>query len=476
VEPKNLHFGGGVAETIMNPAVFAVVLVVGLLILLRPRKSIIAPFLAACLLIPIDQVLVLGGMHFPMMRVLALFGIVRMIRDKSRKEQVFSGGINRLDRAMIALTIVIATANVLLFREMGAVVFQFGNVYTAFGLYFFVRYLVRGEEDVLRVIRAMQLITIIIAIIMAYEFSTGHNPYALLGGADADRYASLVERDNKFRAMGPFGISITAGCFAAMMLPASVLLWIKSNVTRDKILAVGAALATVVMAVTSNSSTPVMAYAGGILAFCLWPVRNSMRLIRWAMVVTVVGLHLVMKAPVWHLISRIDISGGSSSYHRFALIDQCIRHFGDWWLIGVKSTAEWGWDMWDTANAYVGTADNSGLVALILFVAVIVYAFKFLGRARKATKNRKQQFFFWTLGAALFTNVISYVGISYWDQTIVAWYALLACICAVAAPSVVRKAVRVHDAEPASMVETPALLPQPEPVSTSAERLLHNSF
>jgi hypothetical protein len=115
------------------------------------------------------------------------------------------------------------------------------------------------------------------------------------------------------------------------------------------------------------------------------------------------------------------------------LIDQCIRHFWDWWLIGVKDTSVWGWDMWDTANQYVGTCDNSGLLAFLLFLATLVYGFKFLGRARRAVEPyKKSALFVWAIGAALFANVVAFFGISYWDQTMVSWYALLAMISAVA--------------------------------------------
>jgi hypothetical protein len=142
-----------------------------------------------------------------------------------------------------------------------------------------------------------------------------------------------------------------------------------------------------------------------------------------------------MKAPVWHLISRIDITGGSSSWHRFMLVDQCIRHFGDWWLIGVKSTSAWGWDMWDTANQYVSICDNSGLLPFLLFLAVLAYGFKYLGRARRAASDRKTALFIWALGSALFANAVAFFGISYFDQTMVAWYALLAMIPAAMAAS-----------------------------------------
>jgi len=137
---------------------------------------------------------------------------------------------------------------------------------------------------------------------------------------------------------------------------------------------------------------------------------------------------MVMKAPVWHLISRIDISGGSSSYHRFELVNQFILHFKDWWLLGVKYNGHWGWDMWDTANQYVNIGENSGLVPFILFLAVIVYGFKFVGAARKRATDSKEALFLWALGSALFAHVVAFFGISYFDQTIVGWYALLASI------------------------------------------------
>jgi hypothetical protein len=37
----------------------------------------------------------------------------------------------------------------------------------------------------------------------------------------------------------------------------------------------------------------------------------------------------------------------------------------------------------------------------------------------------------WTIGAALFSNVVAYFGISYFDQTQIAWFVLLAIISAV---------------------------------------------
>ncbi len=102
------------------------------------------------------------------------------------------------------------------------------------------------------------------------------------------------------------------------------------------------------------------------------------------------------------------------------LVDQCIRHFWDWALIGTKNFGSWGWDMWDLSNQYVGTADTVGLIPFIAFLAILVYGFKYVGTARKTCESdRKQELFVWAIGASLFANVVAYMGIGYLDQIIV---------------------------------------------------------
>jgi hypothetical protein len=425
---EHLKFGGGVSDSIIHPIILLVVLVAGVLICVSPRRNAIVAFLAAALLVPTDQILLIGPAHFPMLRLLALFGIIRMIREKvSSKAGLFAGGINKIDIAIILMSVFVAIDGMLLFQDSGAVFNQLGTLYEVFGVYFLLRFLIQDEEDVVRAIQTLACVAAIVAPIMAYEVATGHNPYAIFGGARVAEYASLAVRDNKIRAQGPFAHSILAGTFGAVLVPLFVGLWWKSKKYR-KIALVGI-LSSTVITFTCNSSTPVLGYAAGALALCLWPARRWMRTIRWGIVVLLASLHVVMHGPVWSLIEKIDISGGSSSYHRYMLVDQCIRHFGDWWLFGIKDTSVWGWDMWDTANQYVSVCENSGLLPFLLFLAVLVYGFKYLGRGRRAAgKDKKAALFIWALGSALFANVIAFIGISYFDQTMAAWYALLAMI------------------------------------------------
>jgi hypothetical protein len=280
-------------------------------------------------------------------------------------------------------------------------------------------------------IRTFAVIVVALGGVMVFEhLAGGRNPYALLGGAKAAYFSMDLDRDGKIRATASFGTPILAGIFGAVSLPLFVGLWLTDK-KRRLIAVIGIAGATV-MTVASHSSTPLMGYMACLMGLCIWPIRKMTRAIRWGIVFSLVALQMVMKAPVYNLITRIDISG--SSYHRYALIDQTVRHFWDWWLIGTRSNVSWGWDMWDTSNQYVAHAINGGLLSLIFFIAIIVYGFKNLARAREAATEKKQQLFLWAIGAALLAYTISFFGICLWDQSIVEWYALLAIIAAVSVP------------------------------------------
>jgi len=432
--PQHLSFGGGVADTIVNPAVLVAVLMAGIAMWLLPRPKAIIPFLAAGILIPMDQIIVVGGLHFPMLRVLVLFGFMRMIGAKlSGGEKVLSGGMNAIDKALIALMVFTAVDSVLLWRAWGEVVFQFGILYTAFGVYFLLRYLIRDEEDVRRALRVLAWVTVVIAGFMVYEYFTRRNLiYAILGGSRAFLQNASV-RGNDVRATGPFGHPILAGTFGGFMAPLFVGWWKKEQ--RDRIFAGLGGVASAVIPFSVGSSTALFALLAGVSALCMWSLRNHVRMICWGVVGMIVSLDMVMKSPVWHLIARVHLADGSSSYHRYELVNQCILHFWDWALIGTKNFGSWGWGMGDLANQYVGTADTAGLIPLIAFISLLVFGFKYVGKARQHYEtDRQQEFFLWAIGSSLFANAVAFLGISYWDQIIVPWYALLAIICTFTQP------------------------------------------
>ncbi len=237
-------------------------------------------------------------------------------------------------------------------------------------------------------------------------------------------------RDGQVRAQGPFGHAIVAGTVAAVLLPLFVGLFFLRP--RARLLAALAVISATAMALTSGSSTPVLTSAAAVVGLALWPARKSMRAIRWGLVISLLLAQLAMNSPVWFIINRISGLLGGSGWHRAMLVDNFVRHFWQWWLVGTRANPDWGWSMWDVDNAYVGAGTSGGFLNFALFIAVIVYGFKVIGGARKlAEKYPADLRLIWVLGVALFANTVAYFGIVYFDQAIVAWYALLTMIAVV---------------------------------------------
>jgi hypothetical protein len=183
------------------------------------------------------------------------------------------------------------------------------------------------------------------------------------------------------------------------------------------------------MVLTCHASTALLAYASGLLGFGFWCLRQRMRNVRWALVSVLTALHLVMKAPVWALIARVDLTGSSSSYHRYYLVDNCIRHLWDWWLLGTRVYDTWGWDMWDLSDQYVACALTGGLATLALFIAILSRSFAGIGKARRLVEgNKREEWLLWCLGSTMFAMLVAYFGCSFMAQMQMELFAFLAMI------------------------------------------------
>jgi len=175
-----------------------------------------------------------------------------------------------------------------------------------------------------------------------------------------------------------------------------------------------------------------------------------------------------MHGPVWSLIEKVDFTGGSSNYHRYMLVDNCIRHFSQWWLIGYRNYGDWGFDMWDLCNQFVATAVTGGLISLILFIMIYSRSFSAIGKARKRVEgNRKEEWFLWCIGATVFANVMASFGINYMIQLLMVLFPILACVSV--ATSTARRTVPAS-AKPAGKIPltpAPALTPAYYPNKTT---------
>jgi hypothetical protein len=428
--PTNLTFGGGSNGTLLHPIMLAAMIVAVLLILFGPRKYLPIPFLLVVFLGSIGQEIYVNGFHFYVARIMIIAAILRLIVSKFVSPgPLLAGGLNVVDKLFVAWVCSHCAANIFLnWGVLGAVTYQASFMIDAIGGYSLMRFAIREEEDIVRVVRVFAFLTCVFAVSMLDEKIRSQNIFGYLGVLPVSPFT----REGVIRATGAFAHPILAGVFGVALMPLFWWLW---HGGKAKLVGLLGFCGSMGMMLMSASSTPLMSFLAALIAWFAWPFRNKMRAFRWGVVITLVALHLVMKAPVWMLISRVDLIAGNSGFHRALLIDQCIRHFSDWWLIGTNAAGTWGWDLWDTSNQFVQEAESGGLVTFILFVLIISQSFRRIGRARQLVQDDpKQERFMWALAVTLFTHCVCFFGISYFDHTKMMWFAFLAIVSAATAP------------------------------------------
>jgi hypothetical protein len=422
MEPQHLRFGGGAAETMLHPLVAIWLLIAIVLVLTRPSGQALVIFLVSCFTIPVGQVVVLGSLHFTVLRILIIAGLIRRASNGgSSTRGKFPGGFNGVDQMVLLWTLSMLVILSLQWMNMQALIHNLGDFLDAVGGYLVLRFLIPDGEAIKRTIKTLAWVCVVQGVCMINEQITHRNIFGYLGGMAL----TVTVRDGKIRSEGVMGC-IYAGVFAGVLIPMFIWLW---TAGKSRMAACAGLAGATAMVITSNSSTSWMAIAGSAVGLAFWPLRRQMRLVRWIVGLTLVALHLVMHGPVWSLIARVDLTGSSSSYHRYYLLDNCIRHFSDWWLLGYKFYNNWGWSMWDLCNQFVVVALIGGLMSLIFYVAIFIRTFGAVGKARRMVSGqRKREWLLWCLGVDLFATMVSHFGINYMAQMMMGFFPLLACI------------------------------------------------
>jgi hypothetical protein len=407
-------------QTVLNPLGLAVVLISGLAVLLLPRRFALWPFaLVACFVAPAQRVVVFS-LNFDLLRIMILVGTVRVLAR--REWNMFKW--TTMDHMVLAWSAYAIIATLFVFGSADALKYKLGMMYDVIGMYFVTRLVVRDWSDLTSLVRCFALLSIPVLLAFLVENQTGRNLFAAFGGVPE----ITVVRDERLRCQGAFAHPILAGVFWISLLPLFVVEWWHRGLRRPLIVA--ASFCAVLIMVLCASSTPVLGLVFATGGAILFPLRLSMRWIRWGLLLLTVGLHLSMQKPVWHLLARLTIVGGSTSYHRYAVIDEAIKHVNEWCLIGSSiGTAHWGYGMEDCTNMYVVWGVHGGLGLVALFIALITIGFRDVGRMVKDwSRDRGTVVLVWGLGLSFLVHVVSFMGVTYFGQINMLWHIDLATI------------------------------------------------
>ncbi len=414
----------------ITPVGLMVFAIVGLLTIGLKREYAFVPIILLACFFTLGERLLIFGFNFTVLRMLLIVTWVRILARKELSRVEF----NAVDKVIILYGVLSIVMNFLLERTGASLQNRFGLVYDVFGVYFFFRAVIRDIGDVERFIKSLAIILFPLVILMSFEKLTGRNLFAVFGGVA--EFSGV--RDGSLRVQGPFRHPILAGTFGATVMPFFVGLWFTG---RNRFFSVLGFSASTAISLLAASSGPVIAYVGGFSAIFLWRFRENMRAIRWSILGLLIATHMAMKAPIWYLIGRFSLIFGGTGWHRSDLIDQAVKHFSEWWLLGTTYTAHWAEhsclitlpdvpNMVDITSQYILIGVNGGVFPIMAFIAIISYGFREVGRSWRYTEPvlPDSAMLIWTLGCALLGHTLSFTSVSYFDQLNVFWWGLTAMI------------------------------------------------
>ncbi len=407
-------------QTTLHPIGLLAVFLLGVATLVVPRRYALAPMLImACFISPAQRIVV-ASLDFNLLRVMVLFGWLRIVLFAETRRLSWKS----IDTVVILWAVVATMVVTLREGTMGALIYRLGLTFDAVGMYFLFRFMIRSWKDIEKLMLVAAIISIPVAVVFLIELSTGHNMFAVFGGVPE----LTVVREGRLRCRGPFPHPILAGCFWAALMPLIGALW--WNDRRVRWLAPVGLIASAIVVFSTASDTPISAVMAGALAAAVFPLRRSMRWIRWSTVVGLVALQIIMTNPIWHLFARIQLINGSTGWYRFKMIDGFIRNFDAWWLLGTRDYAElWAQNFDAITNQFVLEGAEGGLLTLVLFIVLLVLGFRGVGQIQRSVGNsRFRQFAAWMLGATLFVHCVSFLAVSYFGQIVMLLYLTLAAI------------------------------------------------
>ena len=395
-----------------------------------PRRLAIVPLLLTFAWMTRGQVLELGPAHFTVMRIVICAGFLRVLLRGERPAH----GVNAVDVWLLVWAAwLMAVAP---FHADGATVFRLGLMGDCLGGYFLARIFLHSARDVSLSFKVLCVCFVPVAISMLVEKLSGHNPFFALGGVH-----ELAEiRNGKIRASGPYAHPILGGTVGAALMAMAMSLWREHRATALLGLAAGAT-----MVVASNSSGPILMGLFVVLGLLMWNFRQHMNALRWSALAGVLALAAAMRDPVYFVIAKIDLAGGSTGWHRAQLIRSSIEHLNEWWLTGTDRTRHWmptgivgNTQDADITNHYLQMGVWGGVPLMVIFCIALVMAFRAIGRSARQSADepsgRRPQC--WFIGAALFGYVMSFLSISLFDQSNFGFMLLLAAASATRAGAV----------------------------------------
>jgi hypothetical protein len=368
--------------------------------------------------VPSGQRVIVFTLDFSFLRIL-LFAVWtrRLLRGELRPLRW-----NATDCWMLLWAVAVVITGTLQQGTANAFLNRTGYALDAMLVYLWIRQHVRSHVETSAIAGQFLAVSPLVLALMLLEHTTGRNVLHMFGGVP--ELADL--RDGRLRCQGAFAHPIIAGCFFACLIPLYAVRGMQRG--RWTAVALGCLVAVAIIGLTA-SSTPAAALVFLAFGAVCYAIRGALVYLRWLALLALVALHFLRTQPVWHLLARIDLAGGSTGWHRYHLIDEFLHRTQEWLLVGVPYTGHWGMGLHDVTNQYVAEAVGGGILRLGLFLGLVTSAFRSIRASMRANPaSTVARHATWALGTALFVHAMNFLAVSYFEQLVVLWHMTLAIV------------------------------------------------
>ena len=398
----------------MNLLGFTMMAAVIACVLFGRKQVALMALMAGYLYITQNQGFDVFGFNLFAYRFIEVAGVVRIF---AKKEFSFSQS-TKIDWALLVLFSF--TTVVFVIRSKDGFGYLIGTSIDFYLTYIIFRALITGIDDFKSFLKGFAVVMMPLALMLLMERRSGNDPFVGL----ENLVPTLMDRAGHPRCQGSFRHPSLLGTLGACFFPLYIALGLDKG---ERLWGIIGGLVCMEIVWTSKSGGPMSCLVVGFLCWGAWPFRKKLRLIRWGMVAALVILALTMKSPVWYVLARVSKFTGGDGWHRSYLLDIAFQNLDKWWLAGMPVLDTAGWFPYeavatggaDITNEFLFFGLSAGLGAVVLFIRVLVIAFKMVGSALKRLEDQptNEKYMVWALGAVLVVHISNWFGITYFDQT-----------------------------------------------------------
>lgn len=392
----------------------------------RPVYGLVA-YLAVLLLYPDYLRVSLGTVDISACRIIVAMLFIRCLADPQCTQHFRWKLIDRL----VLLSMIVYGATLAITTDFEVwLENRFGFVMDTLLAYVAVRLVVVDRATLVTVLKAVGVMTVLLAAHALIEMAAGKSIYMGLGQYCPWAPNKGMEFQTRFglnRAMGPSGETIMFGLTFAVTVP---LMWMLRHEPGFRGIAyffTGAALAGVAATVSSG---PYLALL--VILVCM-ALERMKHLVKPALIVLTVGclaIEMGSNRHFYHVLGDFTMDP-ESAWYRARLIDVAISKLPEYWKYG-HGFGDPGWgplidgrNRSDGVNDYVVHAVLYGIFGLIAYMSVLIAAIHGAVLRYRVTPSPWIQGACWALVSAMVGMMTAFWSVSLFGQTISVFYVLL---------------------------------------------------